>query len=160
MVPDFFAYGRNFWVPWNLEILSKFEFNFRFENMTHLVEIFILALLAIVFLQSGIDKIVDWKGNLGWLKGHFAQTPIKNLIPFSLGWITLLELSSGITAILGIISLFLSGDKCLATTSAILSAVTFLFLFLGQRLAKDYPGAQTIVIYFVPTMFLLYLLVG
>src|SRR5690606_19655796 len=128
--------------------------------MEHITSICILALLAIVFLQSGIDKITDWKGNLGWLKDHFANSPLKNAVPFSLGLITILEISSGATAIIGAILLHFQDDNCLALLSGILSAVTFLLLFLGQRLAKDYPGAQGIVVYFIPTVFLLYILHG
>lgn len=128
--------------------------------MGHLAEIFILIMLAIVFLQSGMDKIIDWKGNLGWLKGHFANTPIKNRVLFSLGLVTILEMASGITAVIGAIMLYCNENTCWALISGILSSITFLMLFLGQRLAKDYPGAQTIVIYLIPTVFLLYLLQG
>lgn len=128
--------------------------------MEHITSICILALLAIVFLQSGIDKVVDWKGNLGWLKSHFANSLLKNAVPFSLGLITLLELAAGATAIVGAILLYFQNDNCIAVVSGILSAVTFLLLFLGQRLAKDYPGAQGIVVYFIPTVFLLYILLN
>ncbi|MDX1365844.1 MAG: DoxX family protein, partial [Arenibacter latericius] len=31
-------------------------------------------------------------------------------------------------------------------------------LLLGQRIAKDYDGARTIAIYFIPTVFLVFLL--
>jgi hypothetical protein len=44
-------------------------------------EILVLAFLIITFLQSGIDKIVDWKGNLAWLKGHFSKTFLKGMVP-------------------------------------------------------------------------------
>lgn len=128
--------------------------------MEHITSICILALLAIVFLQSGIDKVVDWKGNFSWLKSHFANSLLKNAVPFSLGLITLLELAAGATAIVGAILLYFKNDNCIAILSGILSAVTFLMLFLGQRLAKDYPGAQGIVVYFIPTVFLLYLLLN
>ncbi len=126
--------------------------------MEHLAEIFILIMLAIVFLQSGIDKVVDWKGNLGWLKGHFAKSPIKNMVPFSLFVITILEILSGLSAIVGIVSLLTCEGNFYALLSAILSAITFSMLFLGQRLAKEYLGAQGIVVYMIPTFFLLYLL--
>ena len=33
----------------------------------------LLAFLAITFLQSGIDKISDWNGNLSFLKEHFSS---------------------------------------------------------------------------------------
>lgn len=135
----------------------KFE-NPKTNKMEHLTEIFILLMLAIVFLQSGIDKVTDWKGNLGWLKGHFEKSPFNGIVPILLLVLTILELSSGITAIVGGCMLYFSDDNCWAMIAAVLSAGTFLSLFLGQRLAKDYPGAQGIVVYFIPTVFLLYLL--
>lgn len=126
--------------------------------MEHLAEIFILIMLAIVFLQSGIDKILDKKGNLSWLQGHFANSPLKNMVPFSLFTVTVFEILSGLSAVVGVVSLIACEGTLFALISGILSAVTFLMLFLGQRLAKDYAGAQTIVIYLIPTVFLLYLL--
>ncbi len=126
--------------------------------MEHLASIFILTLLAIVFLQSGIDKIIDWKGNLSWLESHFSQTVLKGMVPFSLFLILILEIASGVTAIIGGIMLWCKNDSCWAMRSGILSAITFLLLFMGQRLAKDYPGAQSIVIYLIPTLFLIYIL--
>ncbi|MGB6083833.1 DoxX family protein [Moheibacter sp.] len=126
--------------------------------MEHLAEIFILIMLAIVFLQSGIDKIVDRKGNLSWLKGHFANSPLKNIVPFSLFTVTVFEIISGLSAVVGAVSLITCEGNLFALISGILSAITFLMLFLGQRLAKDYAGAQTIVIYLIPTVLLLYLL--
>lgn len=126
--------------------------------MEHLAEIAILVMLAIVFLQSGIDKVMDWKGNLGWLQGHFANSPIKNMVPFSLFMITVLEILSGLSAVVGAVSLLMCEGNFFALCSAILSIITFTFLFLGQRLAKDYPGAQGIVVYMIPNFFLLYIL--
>jgi hypothetical protein len=41
---------------------------------------------------------------------------------------------------------------------AIISCVTLLFLLFGQRLAKDYDGARTIVIYFIPAVLAVFLL--
>lgn len=128
--------------------------------MEHLAEIFILIMLAIVFLQSGIDKIVDRKGNLSWLQGHFANSPLKNMVPFSLFTVTVLEILSGLSAVVGAVSLITCEGTLFALISGILSAITFLMLFLGQRLAKDYPGAQTIVIYLIPTVLLLFMLQG
>lgn len=128
--------------------------------MEHITLIFILALLAIVFLQSGIDKITDWKGNLEWLKSHFSKTIIKTQVPLALFIVTLLEITSGTLAVIGAITLYANGNNCIAILSGLLSAVTFLLLFLGQRLAKDYAGAQGIVVYMIPTLFLLYILLG
>ena len=126
--------------------------------MNNLVEIFILALLAIAFLQSGIDKITDWKGNLEWLKGHFENSLIAKQVPLSLGIILILEMVSGILAIIAILSILINDNTEIAVICAITSIITLLFLFFGQRIAKEYEGAKTIVIYFIPAIFLLYLL--
>lgn len=125
------------------------------ENLT---EAFLLLFLAITFLQSGLDKIVDWKGNLGWLRGHFSKTPFKNLVPQLLFTILIVETASGILSLAGIIELVLTGNYSLGHLGAILGCVALLMLLLGQRIAKDYDGARTIVIYLIPTVFLLFLM--
>ena len=48
---------------------------------TLLLRIFVSLFLAILFLQSGIDKVVDRRGNLEWLKGHFAKSPLAGMVP-------------------------------------------------------------------------------
>ena len=126
--------------------------------MEHLSEIFILIMLAIVLLQSGIDKIMDWKGNLGWLNSHFSKTIFKNMVSFNLMIVLLLEMLAGLLSLIGAIMLLINGNPSFAIYGAVLAAVNFCCLLLGQRIAKDYVGAQTIVIYMIPTVFLLYLL--
>lgn len=129
------------------------------EHFTsHAAEVLILLLLLITFLQSGLDKIVDWKGNLEWLKGHFSQTIFKGAVPLLLGILLLAEMISGILCAIGIFDLLAAGDSAYAFCAAVSSSLTLLFLLLGQRLAKDYEGAKTIVIYFIPALFLVYLL--
>jgi hypothetical protein len=41
-----------------------------FAGAMYLLQILPSAFLAILFLQSGIDKVVDRRGNLEWLKGQ------------------------------------------------------------------------------------------
>ncbi|PRX56915.1 DoxX family protein [Flagellimonas meridianipacifica] len=126
--------------------------------MEHITKILLLVFLAITFIQSGLDKIVDWKGNLGWLKGHFSETIFKNMVPLLLGIILLLECVSGVLAVAGAIQFATFDSSSLALYAAILSCITLLLLLLGQRVAKDYDGARTIVIYFMPAIFLVFLL--
>lgn len=126
-----------------------------FSNAT---EILLLAFLTITFLQSGIDKLMDWKGNLGWLTGHFSKSIFKGTVPVLLGIILVLEMLSGILCGAGIFQLAVDGESMFGFYGAILSAVTLLMLLLGQRVAKDYVGAQTIVVYLIPTVFLVYLM--
>lgn len=117
--------------------------------------IIILIFLAITFIQSGYDKVADWKGNVEWLKGHFSQTIIKNQVPAALLLVLILEIVAGAFSVIGIIQIFMNDNTEFASYAAIVSSATLLLLLLGQRLAKDYDGARTIVIYFVPTVMLL-----
>ena len=124
----------------------------------HLPETFLMLFLAITFLQSGLDKIVDWNGNLGWLKGHFSKTVFKNMVPQMLLAVLMVETLCGILSLAGIIELASSGTYQLGYLGAVLGCIALLMLLLGQRIAKDYDGARTIVIYLIPTIFLLYLM--
>ena len=63
----------------------------RIPEATYLMQIFASAFLAILFLQSGIDKVVDRRGNFEWLKGHFAKSPLAGIVPALLICITILE---------------------------------------------------------------------
>ncbi|MNJ99299.1 hypothetical protein D3C87_170740 [compost metagenome] len=114
-----------------------------------------LLFLAITFIQSGYDKVADWKGNVGWLTGHFAKTPIKNMVPQSLFLILVLEILAGAFSVIGVIEILVNGGTDFAFWAGVLSCATLLFLLLGQRMAKDYDGARTIAIYFIPAVLLL-----
>lgn len=122
--------------------------------MTQHAIIILLAFLAITFIQSGYDKVTDWKGNTEWLKGHFAQTPLKNNVPLALFIILAMEIAAGAFSVIGIIEILVNGGTEFAYLAAILSCITLLMLLLGQRMAKDYDGARTIVIYFIPAVLL------
>ncbi len=128
--------------------------------LTNATEILILLFLIITFLQSGYDKIADWNGNVSWLKGHFAETPLKNIVPAMVAIILITEIIAGVLCILGIYQLCSDGVSIMAMYGAILSCLVLLMLLFGQRVAKDYDGARTIAIYFMPAIFLVFLLQG
>ena len=117
-----------------------------------IAQILIAALLAICFLQSGIDKIIDRKGNLAWLTGHFLNTPLKNIVPILLMIITLSELLGGVLCAVGIFDFLINETKNLMLFGFIINATSLIALFLGQRLAKDYEGAAILVGYFIITI--------
>ena len=126
--------------------------------MNNAASILLLAFLAITFIQSGYDKLFYWKDNLSWLKGHFAKTQLKNLVRLALINILVLELISGILCVVGGIELFVSNGRTFGLYGAVFSSITLLMLLFGQRLAKDYDGARTIVIYFIPAVMAVLLL--
>ena len=128
------------------------------EEAANLLQILAAAFLAILFLQSGIDKIVDRRGNLEWLKGHFAKSPLAGIVPLMVTAITLLEISAGALSAIGCVLLILTRDSTVAFYGAIISAVSILALFFGQRLAKEYAGAAVLVPYFLLALSAIYLL--
>lgn len=90
--------------------------------------IIVLVFLAITFIQSGYDKVADWKGNVEWLKGHFSQTMLKNQVPQALFLILALEVLSGAFAVIGIIEILVNEGTQFAFFAAALSAITLLLL--------------------------------
>ena len=128
------------------------------EEAAHLLQILAAAFLAILFLQSGIDKVVDRRGNLEWLKGHFAKSPLAGMVPLMVTAITILEIAAGALSAIGCVLLILTRDSTVAFYGAVISAVSILALFFGQRMAKEYAGAAVLVPYFLLALSAIYLL--
>jgi uncharacterized membrane protein YphA (DoxX/SURF4 family) len=124
----------------------------------YVTQIFGSAFLAILFLQSGIDKVIDHRGNLEWLKGHFAKSALAGLVPVLLTAITILEVTAGALSAIGCITVIVSRETTAAFYGAVISAVAIIALFLGQRMAKDYAGAAVLVPYFLLALITIYLL--
>ncbi len=112
------------------------------------VRIVIPIFLMIVFFQSGLDKIIDKAGNLDWLKEHFSKTVLKNIIPHLLIVLTIFEIISGLLFFVGIIFYMIYDQPQYIIYGLIISNITILCLFFGQRVAKDYVGAADLVNYF------------
>jgi uncharacterized membrane protein YphA (DoxX/SURF4 family) len=128
------------------------------EGAIHLLQTVVSAFLAILFLQSGIDKVVDRRGNVEWLKGHFARSPLAGIVPAMVTAITILEIAAGALSAIGSFVIIFARDSTLAFYGAVISAVAIVALFFGQRMAKDYPGAAVLVPYFLLALAAIYLL--
>lgn len=122
------------------------------------VEVLTLLFLIVTFLQSGIDKLTDWNGNLSFIKGHFKNSPLKNTVPLLLAIILIVEIAASIFMLIGVYQLYTSELKEMAALGVALSAVSLIFLLIGQRLAKDYAGAMTLAVYFSIAIFGVYIL--
>jgi uncharacterized membrane protein YphA (DoxX/SURF4 family) len=105
------------------------------------------AFLAILFLQSGLDKVLDWKGNKEYIGGYFAKTPLKRFSTLLLFKITVLEVLAGIVSAGGCLALVVTRHSEIAFVGAALAGVNVVALFFGQRLAKDYAAAAGMVPY-------------
>ena len=129
-----------------------------FEELgKNLPALFSAALVAILFIQSGLDKVFDWAGNLGWLTGHFEKTFLGAMVPLLLATITVMEIATGFLSAAGVVYFLATGSLSLVFYAAALGAASLLALFFGQRIAKDYAGAAVLVPYFILMIALLYL---
>jgi uncharacterized membrane protein YphA (DoxX/SURF4 family) len=122
------------------------------------IQIFVSLFLAILFLQSGFDKIADRGGNLSWLQSHFAKSPLARHVPVLLLIITIFEVAAGILSALGCLLIIIFGNSSTAYFGAVLSTVSITALFFGQRMAKDYAGAAVLVPYFLLSLVAIYVL--
>ena len=104
--------------------------------------LFAAMFTAILFLQSGLDKVFDRKGNLEWLTGHFSKTFVAGMVPVMLAQITVLELLTGIAAAAGTIYFFAAGSTIVIFIASILGALTLSALFVGQRSAERRVGKE------------------
>ena len=127
------------------------------ETGKNLPALFGALLVGILFIQSGLDKVFDWRGNLEWLTGHFSKTFLRGTVPMMLAVITVMELATGILSAAGIIYFLLTGSTVLIFYASALGAASITALFFGQRVAKDYPGAAVLIPYFILLIILIYL---
>ena len=125
---------------------------------TLILQLLISAFLAVLFLQSGVDKIVDRKGNLEWLEGHFSKSPLAGFVSPMVSVITVVEVLAGACCAVGALALLVGAGSTLAWLGAVLSALALLMLFFGQRMAKEYDGAAVLVPYFLLSLAGIYLL--
>ncbi|GAB4429146.1 MAG: hypothetical protein OHK0011_11490 [Turneriella sp.] len=104
-----------------MEILSDTSLQAR------LLRVVIPALMAILFMQSGLDKVFDFRGNLNWMTEHFSKTFLRGVVPVALVAITALELASALLCAVGAI--------------AVLTANSVTPAFFGLLLAAPSSGA-------------------
>ena len=121
-------------------------------------EVFILLFLIITYVISGYEKISDWKGNVNFIKNHFQNSPFKNNVPFLLAILLIVEIIASVLMSIGVYQIYTSETKEIALLGIELSAVSIIFMLIGQRLAKDYPGAMSLGVYFIITLCGVYLL--
>lgn len=110
----------------------------------------VTAFFAVVFIQSAADKVTDRDGNLGFLREHFKNSPIPEVMVPTLFWIlTSMEMAAGALCGLGVLFTdFSDGGSSLASWGLFFSGLALVSLITGQRLAKDYAGAAVVAAYF------------
>jgi|SRR5437879_4486784 len=127
------------------------------EIAKNLPALFSALVVSILFIQSGLDKVLDWKGNLEWLTGHFSKTFLSGMVPMMLGTVTLLEIATGFLSVAGIAYFFAAGSTVLIFYASVIGTASLTALFFGQRIAKDYAGAAILIPYIILLIMLMYL---
>lgn len=127
------------------------------EIAKNLPALFLALFVSVLFIQSGLDKVLDWKGNVDWLTGHFAKTFLSSMVPVMLASITVMELATGFLAAAGLVYFLTSGTAVLIFWASVVGAASITALFFGQRVAKDYAGAAVLVPYFLLLIVMMYL---
>ena len=117
-----------------------------------IVFVFVLTFFSIVFIQSGVDKVSDYKGNLAFLNDLLKIYFSPPLIEFSLVVVTIFELISGILCLIGIVDSIFNKSNFIGLLGLIIGSLALLILLFGQRVSKNYEGAKTIAIYFIVAM--------
>lgn len=137
----------------SLNLFYRFK-TVKFNNMIpeKIAFILVLVFFLIVFIQSGLDKIFDYKGNLNFLKDLLKIYFSPTLIELALISVTILELTSGILCLIGIINFVFNDSNFIGLLGLIIGSIALLVLLFGQRVSKNYDGAKTIAIYFILAM--------
>jgi len=108
--------------------------------------------LFITFVFSIGEKLWDWKGSVTFYSQHFKGTFIAKIIPASLVMVIMLEVITVVLFVVGLYDLFAITNYTFLFLSLLSCAVTLFVLLIGQRFAKDYPGAMSLGVYFVITV--------
>lgn len=118
----------------------------------------LLVLFSITFAWSAQEKIFDWQGNKEWLESFFKATWVPSYVPLLMGFLVFIELVASVVGVVGIVLMVQAKEyKEYALYAGLLYCFAFLFMLIGQRIAKDYDGARNIVIYLIPAILLVYL---
>jgi len=118
----------------------------------HYLKIFAGIVFSVLFLQSGFDKVIDFKGNRAWITSYFKESPLKNMGGMLFIVLMITELSAGICSFLGVIMLFTGKLDWMLQLGIALSSLALLFVFTGQRIAKDYTSAANTIAYLAAAM--------
>src|SRR5256714_3264030 len=114
------------------------------EWASYILQILVSAILAVLFLQSGLDKVIDRKGNRAYLDEHFANNPLAGTVGPMFFVITILEETAGALSGLGCLLLLVTRDATVAFLGAVVAAVTLIALSFGQRVSKAYAGPPSL----------------
>jgi len=108
--------------------------------------------LALIFLiavlgESGLGKVLDYKGNKAYFEDTFKKSPLAGMIGLLFPVVTIMEVATGLLAAIGLVQIWLDSSNHFGIWALELGCLNFISLIFGQRMAKDYAGAAGVVPY-------------
>ena len=118
----------------------------------------ILIYLCLSFIYSIIEKVSNWGLCTSYYQDHFKNSLLKNHVAPAIALVLVLEIVSVGMSSIGLVYLIAWSDVSFAMYGFISIVITLLILMTGQRIAQDYSGAMNITVYFILSVFGLYIL--
>ena len=101
-------------------------------------QMLIALFLGIAMIQSGFDKIIDWKGNQSFLIEHFSKTFFSQFVTPLLLIVIILEVMGGIICFIGIGEILINNNSHFIKVGLFIIALDLIALFFGQRFATSF----------------------
>jgi uncharacterized membrane protein YphA (DoxX/SURF4 family) len=125
---------------------------------TNWPSLFGLAFMAVVFLQSGFDKLTNYKREMAWIRQKFARSFLHDYVAPLFFILSISEVVSGLLSVAGFLQILFTCCSYLAIYGAWASTLTMIMLIFGLRFTKDYTGAASLIPYFIAFILTLYFL--
>ena len=125
------------------------------ENLEALL---IVLFLIVTFGISLIEKLDNLKETISYISEIFKTSFIRNFVKPLITILMLLEVLTLFFLVVGIFQLYFQNEKEMALLGIVFSCFSIIYMLIGQRIAKDYPGATSLTIYFILSIFGIYIL--
>ena len=125
------------------------------ENLEALL---IVLFLIVTFGISLIEKLANLKETISYISEIFKTSFIRNFVKPLIAILMLLEVLTFFFLVVGIFQLYFQNEKEMALLGIVFSCFSIIYMLIGQRIAKDYPGATSLTIYFILSIFGIYIL--
>lgn len=123
------------------------------ELIPQLPKILVLAFLTFHFGISLFEKFYDWDRIFNFYNRTFTTTPLKNFTKPLIAIMMALESLNFFFLSIGLYQLITSQETETAVIGCTVSSLTTLYIFAGQRVAKNYSAANSLSIYFIISIF-------
>src|SRR3954466_1407312 len=98
-------------------------------NTITIIQVFTSLFFAVLFLQSGTDKIIDRIGNIEYIGKQFAGSPMEKFSTELLTLLTVMEILCGLTCLAGAVAILFYKVTVIAFYGVLLATLNFLCLF-------------------------------